>query len=1117
MVMFSYNYYKNLNRPLVYLAFPNKHILGIIQARNFQTDFFANSMDKGSFKVNQFEDGVKTPYYDSININMYIFVKNIGWFIITEMHIINNGINEYKEITYISLEHELSKKYLTSFGSLGVETDEQGGLDRYCLYNRSDIDHSIMHIVINKNPDWNIGYIDSNISSEYRNFQVDSIDTYTFLTQNVSEAYDCVFLFNSDDKTISAYSLDNLGSDTGITLSYRNFIKSVDQKSDDDEVKTVLTVVGGNDERTNTPLGIMDVNISGSNQICNFSYFLHMMSEELQNGLKNYEFRCKENESAYNIKLAELKRLYIELNDLNNKVPSNHNSTNWGEYGLVELLAKEKVYKINMSSYTSQEDASLFKQNSIIHQAIEQEIAKRKTQIISKENAIVSCQNQAASLAIKLDEFLGEKLYKELSAFVKEDTLTDDSFIATTVMTDSEIIDMQRELLNHARKELYKVCYPKFEAEIDLINFTVNYDYKKFTDKLELFNIIHIQFDEPGVIGDARLLKLHVNWDDPSDFSATFSNKDSLNEIFSLLKEIQEQAQSTATQIGFSSGAWKDAAQSSKQFKEYQNAIFDASLKQIQSSANQECIFDETGLMLRRWLPEQGRYDPHQMWLVNNQLAMTLDGWNSVSLALGYVKIGSNYFYGLNAEHLLGKITITEQLYIMNSSGTYSITKDGLLAKNGSYQVKINPNTPSDIFSISIDNKKLLYVDANTKKLKFEGDIESISGHIANYVISENSLTSGGVGMSSDATKGAKSFWAGNANSSSAPFWVDNTGKLHASKIEVTGGSLKIGNYFDLDADGLKITTDKFKLKKDGNAEFGGLVKAATIEGSSITGGSIDIGNGKFTVDKNGHLTAKSGTFSGTVDAATIKGSSITGGTIDGTTITGGTLKIGDNFTVDKNGKLTAVDGKFSGHITGSSINIGDGNFVVEENGKMTSKGGIFEGGEIRGSSIDIGDGKFTVNSQGNMTAKSAKFVRVVGGREVGFEITDSGLTGLGMSSEIKAGNVLTPSLMVEIGNGVPGNFAAGKVFSAVIDSKTSEGEVRIYTSDFEVNGKNILEELNRIETKLNQHIADKSMHSGSSSNPCSCDYIDDSEECDCDSQCTPLAEGCNMHGPGWD
>ncbi len=878
MSVFNYNYYKNLKRPITYIGTPRKHIIGTIKSYELQTDLYANAINSGSFKVYRYENEQEISNYNWVKVGMYVLLYGVDWFVISEVQIVNEGTNEYKEVVFKSLEHELTFRNITSLGSLGTDSDNQGGLDMYCLYSKTDTEHSILHMVVQKNPDWWIKYVDPAITSEYRSFNIDSIGTYELLTDNCASTFDCIFSFDSSDKSISAYTLDHMGKDTGIILNYRNFIKEVNQKTDDSNLKTVLHVSGGNDSRVNKPIGIIDVNISGSDQIYDFSYYLHMMSQELQDGLKRYNNKCKENETAYQNGLVRLQILYNELYALNNKAPSTPGSTNWSEYGLKELQSKEQEYWNLMSVNLNHKDPTqlnYYNQYNKLHQAVEAEIVVRKNQITTKEQEIKKCKETIQSLVVKLDKFLGEELYKELSAYVKEDTLTDDSFVVTSIMTDEEVLKMQKSLLEHAQKELRKVCYPKIESEIDLINFTVNYDYKIFTDALEMFNIFHIRLENHDTISDVRLLKLHINWDDPTDFTATFSNQNNLDESWGFLEEIKNQANGTANKIEFASGAWRENSQSSKEFKDFMNNVFVAANHQIQNATNEEITIGESGIRLKHWIQNEGRYDPCQAWMVHNTLCFTTDNWNTVSLALGHIKIGNDYFYGLAADAILGRILLSEQLYISNSSGTYTVDKNGMIAKNGSYQVKINPNTPSDIFSISIDNKKLLYVDANSKKLKFEGDIESKSGHIASFVISEKTLVSGNIGMSSDTTKGAKSFWAGHATPSSAPFWVDNTGKLHASNIEVTGGSIKVGNNFIVDNQGnMTAKNGKFTGNISGSSITGGSISGSEISGGKVTGAIIT--NGKnFNVDAQGNMIAKNGTFTGKIDGSKILGGSI--------------------------------------------------------------------------------------------------------------------------------------------------------------------------------------------------------------------------------------------------
>lgn len=838
MGMFSYNYYKNLKRPEVYLSYPDKRIIGTLQVHDLQTDIMGNNCNQGSFTIYSHENNEAIPFYDDIELGMYVLIVGVDWLRVNNITVQNEDAdNEYKEITLAALETELDQTNLTSFGSMGTDDDEQGGLDRYCLYSVTDQEHSILHIFLQTNPGWSIKYVDPNISTEYRNFQEDSVASRTFLTDKVSDVYECIFIFDSFDKSVSAYRLENLGKDTGITLQYRNLIKSIKKDSSEDDVKTVLTVCGGNDDRTNTTLGIIDVNIGGSNQIYDFSYYYHMMSDELKNALIAYKKKCANNEDEYQKKLAGLKIKYEELGTLQNHVPDDHDTTDWTQYGLAELNEKEAIYKTNMKLYMNDSDQAIYSKNQKLHTAVENEIGVRKSQIAAKENEINEYIKTINALVVNLHDFIGDKLYQQLGPFIREDTLTDDSFIVTNTMTDAEVLEMQKALLSHAYEELAKVSSPQYTLDIDLVNFTVNYDYKAFTDQLEMFNIVHISMDDPNDVMDVRLIKLHVNWDDPSDFSATFSNKIDLKESWNEYAEIRKQAEDASTKIDFSTGAWNKAASTSVTMDKYMNSVLDAAKQQIVSNENNEIIIDQTGILAKKWLPEKQSYDPAQLWITNNCIGITTDNWETVGMALGYVKVGNDYFYGVVADKIFGRLIMSKGLYVENASGTYTINDLGLTAQNGSYKVGINPNTPSDIFTISIDNKKLLYVDADNKKLKFEGDIESKSGHIASYVISENDLTSGKVGISSTTTAGAISFWAGSTDRNNAAFRVDNNGKLVCSNADVAGNiNAKSGNIGNWKIQNSQIIGDS-KSYISGGTLKGTLIDGGTVKGSVIKAG----------------------------------------------------------------------------------------------------------------------------------------------------------------------------------------------------------------------------------------------------------------------------------------
>ena len=130
--------------------------------------------------------------------------------------------------------------------------------------------------------------------------------------------------------------------------------------------------------------------------------------------------------------------------------------------------------------------------------------------------------------------------------------------------------------------------------------------------------------------------------------------------------------------------------------------------------------------------------------------------------------------------------------------------------------------------------------------------------------------------------------------------------------------TVKKGNteILKVDSDGLHVT---------GDGTFTGTIYASAGEFTGdIKGGTIHIGD-NFSVDRSGNMSASNASFSGS---------------ISGSTITGGTINIGNgNFTVDSNGNLHAATGSFTGSVYASNILYG-------------ATGGYFNGAGITSASL---------------------------------------------------------------------------------------------------------------------------------------------------------------------
>lgn len=835
-MIFSYDAYKRLDRPYVYLAKPNKDYIGTIQARELNTDLCFNDISTVTFKVNKYEDGEETLHYKDIASLKLIEITYIGWFQITEIKQESDGNNEYIDVVALSLENESTSKLLTSFGQLGVETDEQGGLDRYCLYDIADKTHSILHIWLDKMPAWNIGYVDPSIIKEYRTFTDDEVSAYNFLTGTVSETFECIFQFDSFTQTVSAYKLENIGVNTSIYLSHENLIKKKILSSNFYDIKTVFTVAGGDDN--GTPLGIIEVNPTGNNKITNFSFYKKDMSESLRNKLDLYEVEYNNRLEGFTNATDVLKALYDELGQLKTKIPSDVNSIDWALYGLDELNVKYNYYNERMAVYIGKTDPtslSNYSSNYVLREAVNSQLTIRKAEVAAKELAIENQRLLCESLTLNLRDYLGESLFKELSRFYHEDTFTDDTFIVTESMSEAEALEMKRELLKMAQDKLAKVCKPSYTLDIDAINFTAIPEFIKYSEQLELGNIMTLDFGD-DILVESRLLKMHINWDKLDDFSLTFSSKNRLDGFDYEFAEIANQASSSSTSQHLNGTGWNNAKNKTSTFDEYMKSTLDLANQKLKNSENEEFTADSTGTKWKKWLPDQNKYSPNQMWGTGNGLFLTQTNWQSVSMAIGEGAYNGATVYGVWADVIVGNFILSKNLHIINANSSIIMNENGATFTNcditinkGTSTLKLNA---TDGIKLTNNGVNQFYIDGSGNAT-FVGLIKGGSININNKFIVDSS----------------GNLTANNATLNNGTF----SGTLSGATGTFSGNLSAAGGTFTGTLQGV-------------NGTFSGSITASTITGgtitgTTITGATLNTNNGAFSVDSNGTLHANTATF----------------------------------------------------------------------------------------------------------------------------------------------------------------------------------------------------------------------------------------------------------------
>ena len=429
--------------------------------------------------------------------------------------------------------------------------------------------------------------------------------------------------------------------------------------------------------------------------------------------------------------------------------------------------------------------------------------------------------------------------------------LTDDTLVLTTTGTKKFgdllptdiLIDEQyiaNQLLEQGKEVIKTVSQPSFQFSVDSTNFLFSEKFLPFIKQIELGCIINIEIEE-GNWAYPCLLEMVIDYDNAS-LDLTFSNRFRQSSEEWTFAELHNEQVKTTTQVGSTLQIAAEPVLNGtiNQVREYMNNNLIAANQQIQSTVDNEITIGNFGLRGRKKDDSYSSgYDPHQLWINNNLIVMTDDNWETTKLAIGFI----NDTYSVNAEVIAGTILAGENLIISNTGGTFTVDGKGATMTNGSISTQLrdsNGNIASEIvlnpeqgFSISNmkssdSDKRVFYADTQGN-LHFKGDL------------------TGATGSFSGELKAATGTFSGSLSAATGTF----SGNLSAAGGTFTGTLVGV----------------------DGT--FSGTLSASQIKGGTLSGTSINIGDGNFVVDNSGNLTANDGTFNGTISGEIASNGSI--------------------------------------------------------------------------------------------------------------------------------------------------------------------------------------------------------------------------------------------------
>ena len=783
------DFLNNLEKPIIYITKKDKTFLGAVSIYDdLSLTFNLNAYQTASFKIYRDINGKKYEHYDDFQEDRLIMIQGIGWYKIhAETNIENTGIS--KSITANSLECTLCNKRLIDFECNTGEILYDDYV-KTIFYDPTNPKGSLLHRVLNVAPSWSVGHVDATLANKQRSFDEDDIDIYSFLTGDVSEAFNCLFVFDTFNMTINAYDLDDYGEDTNIYISMDNLAQSMIESIDENSIITCYRVNGGDG------IYINEVNPNSTNKIYNFEYYLPEMEESIQNKVKLYNEKYQSLKPQYEEIMKHLGDQIGVIQELETRLPDSLDSKDWTKYGLDFLDSKVKSFKNIDEVYCAQGmnkpnsfNYNLYQQNLEDLNNVTAEYNKRKSEVDSATdvyNSIIAERNAVQS-QLDMDKWFTKDEWKTLDSYVVEETYSNDNYITTDNTTDTERFDIERQLYDVAWKDLSKKCRPQYQYTSTLSNVLTIPQFKGFLKYFQLGNFIRMATDYDTVI-KLRLISFTVDYNDTSKIDVTFSDAIRVHGVCNDVASIISQANSAAMSFQFNKDQYDKSVNQSNFVEEMRKYGLDVANIPVK---NQHQSWDETGMWFRQWNEQKNDFDPEQIKIITNQIVFSDDGFQSAKMAIGKIPIdkNGNTVYAVNAEAILGKLFLGEYLTLQNNSGTYKFDDAGFIAKSGNNSVRIQPNQSEELFSIYKGNNKQFYVDSDGN-VHFMGDLTGSSG-----------IFSG----------------------------------------QLKGGSINLGN-------------GTFTVDKDGNLT----ANKGTFSGDLI-GGSININNGNFLVDKYGNMKANAG------------------------------------------------------------------------------------------------------------------------------------------------------------------------------------------------------------------------------------------------------------------
>lgn len=706
----QFDSFGNFEIPQITLCNPDGRALGILSnLSDRKMNIRFNDLSDLSFTIRRGTEDCRCPVYEQVEPFRYLLLEDIGYFVITDVSESEEENDAFKTVEASSCEYELNH----------IQLDYYEGTYGFYSSAPQEKTDSLMTLIMEKLPSWRLdtGSIPSDVAARFRTFDTTDQTVYSFFMTEMEEAYECLFEFDILERVIRVYDRYQYDNRTDICLSTEDVLKGLTLRTKSDEIKTALTVKGGNG------LDILSVNPLGTNMIYNFSYYAtpdwmdDALIAKVQKWQADVAAFAEEETGVFPQKRAQINAIQSRKAD---------------KEGEITRLKQDLTNLQTQQSAIISEPAEKAQKNANLA-SVRTKINAAKSALSSAESALASIEAElkAANTGLKalqdqiaLNAVFTPAEMEVLSRFIQQGAYTEENITRQDNMSYEEVQAQALELYKKAQSLLNTISTPRYEYSVETGSFIFQKEFAHLTNQLNSGCLIDVRLAEDD-IASLLLLEMAVDYDG-KELSLTFGNRYKLSDPSALFNDlVGGSVAKTASTVEYLRNTF-DFKQQRDELSELQK-LKDESINlthnMVVNADNQVMVIDASGISGRRAVVDAefnptGEFDPEVLKITNNAIAFSTDDFQTTETVLGKNLLpdgvttpdGKNYMYGLNAKLLMGDLIIGENLKVSGEIEGRLINAKGLTVNNGvtdTLKVDENGDVSLNVKSLSITGNQV--------------------------------------------------------------------------------------------------------------------------------------------------------------------------------------------------------------------------------------------------------------------------------------------------------------------------------------------------------------------------------------------------------------------------